>query len=104
MCVDRNESSKSRGKRYWCWNRKLCVCIAGIFRGGAEILVRSKLALADGVNMQLTVRSTDADVAEMITSAVGWNWMLLYVFFSMCRATILLFINSTQHWGGEYFK
>uniref|UniRef100_A0A1L8DWC7 Coatomer subunit gamma n=3 Tax=Nyssomyia neivai TaxID=330878 RepID=A0A1L8DWC7_9DIPT len=44
---------------------------SGIFRGGAEILVRSKLALADGVNMQLTVRSTDADVAELITSAVG---------------------------------
>ncbi|KAF2898387.1 hypothetical protein ILUMI_07790 [Ignelater luminosus] len=45
--------------------------LAGLFRGGFEILVRSKLALADGITMQLTVRSTDTDVAELITSAVG---------------------------------
>lgn len=44
---------------------------SGIFRGGAEILVRAKLALADGVTMQLTVRSTEPDVAELVTSAVG---------------------------------
>jgi coatomer subunit gamma len=43
----------------------------GIYRGGAEVLVRAKLALADGVTMQLTVRSTDPDVAELVTSAVG---------------------------------
>lgn len=45
--------------------------LAGLFRGGYEILVRSKLALADGVTMQLTVRSTDSFIAELITSAVG---------------------------------
>ncbi|XP_060527742.1 coatomer subunit gamma [Cylas formicarius] len=45
--------------------------LAGIFRGGVDILVRAKLALADGVTMQLTVRSTDEGVAELITSAVG---------------------------------
>ncbi|XP_061510592.1 coatomer subunit gamma isoform X1 [Anopheles gambiae] len=44
---------------------------SGTFRGGVEVLVRSKLAVADGVTMQLTVRSTDMDVAELITSAVG---------------------------------
>lgn len=45
--------------------------LSGMFRGGIDILVRAKLALADGVTMQLTVRSTDGDVAELITSAVG---------------------------------
>ncbi|EFA09678.1 coatomer subunit gamma [Tribolium castaneum] len=45
--------------------------LAGMFRGGIDILVRAKLALADGVTMQLTVRSTDGDVAELITSTVG---------------------------------
>lgn len=43
----------------------------GIFRGGHEILVRSKLALADGVTMQLTVRSTHEDVADIVTSTIG---------------------------------
>lgn len=45
--------------------------LAGIFRGGIDILVRAKLALADGVTMQLTVRSTDESIAELITSVVG---------------------------------
>lgn len=45
--------------------------ILGIFRGNIEILVRAKLALSDEVTMQLTVRSTDPDVAELITSSVG---------------------------------
>lgn len=43
----------------------------GVFRGGAEVLLRAKLALADGVTMQLTVRSTDSDVAEVVSSAIG---------------------------------
>ena len=43
----------------------------GVFRGGFEILVRAKLALSDGVTMQLTVRSENADVSELITSTVG---------------------------------
>ncbi|ENN73215.1 hypothetical protein YQE_10166, partial [Dendroctonus ponderosae] len=42
-----------------------------VFRGGVDVLVRAKLALADGVTMQLTVRSQDEGVAELITSAVG---------------------------------
>jgi coatomer protein complex subunit gamma len=45
--------------------------MAGVFRGGHEILVRAKLALSDGVTMQLTVRSENADVSELITSTVG---------------------------------
>ncbi|KAH1000263.1 hypothetical protein HUJ04_000183 [Dendroctonus ponderosae] len=45
--------------------------VSGVFRGGVDVLVRAKLALADGVTMQLTVRSQDEGVAELITSAVG---------------------------------
>nr|CAD7411236.1 unnamed protein product [Timema cristinae] len=45
--------------------------LAGLFRGGHDVLVRAKLALGDGVTMQLTVRSTDPDIAELVTSAVG---------------------------------
>ncbi|KAJ8980772.1 hypothetical protein NQ317_016023 [Molorchus minor] len=45
--------------------------LAGMFRGGIDILVRAKLAYTDSVTMQLTVRSSDANVAELITSAVG---------------------------------
>lgn len=44
---------------------------SGTFRGGAEILVRAKLALADGVTMQLTVRTTYPEVAELVTAAIG---------------------------------
>ncbi|SPP80522.1 coatomer subunit gamma [Drosophila guanche] len=44
---------------------------SGIFRGGVEVLVRAKLALSEGVTLNLTVRSTDQDVAELITAAIG---------------------------------
>lgn len=47
------------------------LCVLGIFRGGAEILVVAKLALTDGITMFLTVRSTDQSVAELITSTIG---------------------------------
>ena len=33
--------------------------------------MRAKLVLGDGVNMQLTVRSQDPDVSELITSTIG---------------------------------
>ncbi|XP_012265620.2 coatomer subunit gamma [Athalia rosae] len=46
--------------------------LAGIFRGGKEVLARARLALADSqVTMQLSVRSSDPDVAELVTSSVG---------------------------------
>ncbi|XP_075147641.1 coatomer subunit gamma-like [Haematobia irritans] len=44
---------------------------SGTFRGGAEILVRAKLALSEGVTMQLTVRTTYPEVAELVTAAIG---------------------------------
>ena len=49
----------------------LLIIISGVFRGGIDVLVRAKLALSDGVNMQLTVRSQDPDVSELITSTIG---------------------------------
>lgn len=48
-----------------------CYLILGVFRGGHGVLVRAKLALGEGVTMQLTVRSTEAQVAELVISTVG---------------------------------
>lgn len=45
--------------------------LAGVFRGGHEVLVRAKLALSDGVTMQVTVRAENPDVSELITSTIG---------------------------------
>lgn len=47
--------------------------LSGIYRGGVQVAARAKLALsADGaVNMNLSVRSTDATVTEIVASAVG---------------------------------
>lgn len=45
--------------------------LAGVYRGGHDVLVRGKLALADGVTMQLSVRSTDPIVSEVMSSAIG---------------------------------
>ena len=46
--------------------------LAGVYRGGHDALVRAKLAQTDsGVTMQLTVRSTDPSVSEVLVSAVG---------------------------------
>ncbi len=46
--------------------------LAGIYRGGHDVLVKSKLAFNDGgVAMQLTIRSTDSSVPQVIAQAVG---------------------------------
>ncbi|KAK2173712.1 hypothetical protein NP493_854g00017 [Ridgeia piscesae] len=45
--------------------------LAGVYRGGHDVLVRAKMVLDDSVTMQLTVRSTDAHASEVIVSAVG---------------------------------
>ena len=42
-----------------------------VFRGGYDVLVRARLALADGVTMQVTVRSTDENVVDVILASVG---------------------------------
>ena len=46
--------------------------LAGIYRGGHDALVRAKLALdSSGVTMQLTVRSTDPSVSEVLATAIA---------------------------------
>jgi len=45
--------------------------LAGVYRGGCDVMVRSRLALKDGVTMHLTVRSNDTVVSEVVMSAVG---------------------------------
>uniref|UniRef100_A0A669BT14 Coatomer subunit gamma n=1 Tax=Oreochromis niloticus TaxID=8128 RepID=A0A669BT14_ORENI len=45
--------------------------LAGVFRGGHDVLVRARLALADGVTMQVTVRSGDENVVDVILASVG---------------------------------
>ena len=45
--------------------------LAGVFRGGHDTLVRARLALQDTVTMQISVRSTNAEVSELIASSVG---------------------------------
>jgi coatomer protein complex subunit gamma len=46
--------------------------MAGVYRGGHDVLVRAKLVFNDGgVAMQLTIRSSDASVPQVIAQAVG---------------------------------
>jgi len=46
--------------------------LAGVYRGGHDVLVRAKLVFNDGgVAMQLTIRSSDASVPQVIAQAVG---------------------------------
>ncbi|XP_033114562.1 coatomer subunit gamma-2-like isoform X2 [Anneissia japonica] len=45
--------------------------LAGVYRGGHDVIVRARLALQDTVTMQITVRSTEPTVSEVIASSVG---------------------------------
>ncbi|KAG7272282.1 hypothetical protein CRUP_018580 [Coryphaenoides rupestris] len=45
--------------------------LAGVFRGGHDLLVRARLALSDGVTMQVTVRATDETPVDVILASVG---------------------------------
>uniref|UniRef100_A0A8D1RSC2 Coatomer subunit gamma n=1 Tax=Sus scrofa TaxID=9823 RepID=A0A8D1RSC2_PIG len=45
--------------------------LAGVYRGGCDLLVRSRLALADGVTMQVTVRSKEGTPVDVILASVG---------------------------------
>ena len=44
---------------------------SGVYRGGCDLLVRSRLALADGVTMQVTVRSKEGTPVDVILASVG---------------------------------
>ncbi|XP_028810019.1 coatomer subunit gamma-2 isoform X2 [Denticeps clupeoides] len=43
----------------------------GVFRGGHDVLLRARLALADGVTMQVTVRSSEETAVDVILASVG---------------------------------
>ncbi|XP_020371179.2 coatomer subunit gamma-2 isoform X1 [Rhincodon typus] len=45
--------------------------LAGVFRGGFDVLVRARLAMADGVTMQVTVRSEAHVAVDVILVSVG---------------------------------
>lgn len=45
--------------------------LAGVYRGGIDVLVRAKLVCKDSVTMHLGVRSADPTVSEVVMSAVG---------------------------------
>ena len=45
--------------------------LSGVYRGGHEILVRAKLVLKDGVQMQLTVRGTHPTSVAIVASAIA---------------------------------
>ena len=45
--------------------------ITGAYRGNIRVLVVVKMALSDGVAMQLTVRSEDPNVSELVITSVA---------------------------------
>lgn len=44
--------------------------LAGVFRGGHDVLVRARLAQTTQVTMKMTVRSTDMLTGELVAAAV----------------------------------
>ncbi|XP_028306318.1 coatomer subunit gamma-2-like [Gouania willdenowi] len=45
--------------------------LAGVFHGAHDVLVRARLAFADGVTMQVRVRSSDETVVDIILASMG---------------------------------
>ena len=45
--------------------------LAGMYRGGHDVLVKARLAHSQGVTMKITVRSDDIIACETIAAAVG---------------------------------
>jgi coatomer protein complex subunit gamma len=45
--------------------------LAGVFRGGHDVLVKARLAEGQGVTMKITVRSSDLGVCEIVASSVA---------------------------------
>ncbi|KAM6306971.1 LOW QUALITY PROTEIN: coatomer subunit gamma-2-like [Podargus strigoides] len=45
--------------------------LAGVYRGACDVLVRSRLALGDGMTMQVTVRSKEETPVNVILASVG---------------------------------
>jgi len=45
--------------------------LAGVYRGGHDVLVRARLAKSQGVTMKITIRSDSLNACEVIAAAVG---------------------------------
>lgn len=45
--------------------------LAGVFRGGHEVLVRARLAQTGQVTMKMTVRSKDLNTCELVAAAIN---------------------------------
>ena len=46
--------------------------LSGVYRGGPDAFGRAKVGMSDsGVTMQLTIRSTDPYVSEVLVTAIG---------------------------------
>ena len=45
--------------------------LAGVFRGGHEVLVRARLAQTGQVTMKMTVRSTNLNTCELVAAAIN---------------------------------
>lgn len=51
--------------------RACFLSLAGVFRGGHDILVRSRLLLLDTVTMQVTARSSEELPVDIVLASVG---------------------------------
>lgn len=54
-----------------CLTRLCFSYLPGVFRGGHDILVRSRLLLLDTVTMQVTARSSEELPVDIILASVG---------------------------------
>lgn len=52
-------------------SRACLLSLAGVFRGGHDLLVRSRLLLLDTVTMQVTARSSEELPVDVVLASVG---------------------------------
>ena len=45
--------------------------LAGVFRGGHDVLVRARLAKTHQVTMKIVVRSTNLEISQLVAAAVS---------------------------------
>ena len=45
--------------------------LSGVFVGGHEILARARMAFDDGVNMELSVRTNNAELSDLVLECIA---------------------------------
>lgn len=45
--------------------------VSGVFVGGHEILARARMAFDNGVNMELAVRTNNADLSDLVLECIA---------------------------------